>query len=275
MRKLLVLVVFLLTSIPVSAVMINEPSFKFKATPWLKDLKIAENGTFAVCCNDEYLYLFNSSKILWKKELRTVCVDIRGKYIALADIKGNVYLYNNNGKLIWKRKIEPDISSIAVSSNGRVIVGGDKKIQYFDENGKMLWEYKTVSYVAKVAICDNGNVAVAEDMLGNLYFFVKCNKDVCGSFFCQKDWTWEYRNQWYIGKFTRLNLAYPFIVKISDDGNHILVNGGEMRVVYIFNKFGYLTMKIMVDGLPISVATTSNMDTIAIGCDNVLFPTLS
>ncbi|GEM_PF-2979932 len=267
MRKLLTFAILLLALIPVNALMINEPSFKFKVNHWIKDLKISENGTFAVCCDGSYLYVFNSSKILWKKEIRAICIDICGKYIAVGDTNGNVYLYEDNSKLVWKGKVDSKVSSVAVSSNGCVVVCGDKKIHYFDE-GKKLWEYKTVGYVAKVAICNNGNVAVAEDMLGNLYLFVKCSKDVCGHFFCQKDWTWEYRNGWYIGRFTKLNSAYPFIIKISDDGNYILVNGGEMRAIYIFNKFGYLIMKEIADGLPISVATTSNIDTIAVGCDN-------
>ncbi len=265
MRKPLMFAIILLAIVPVNAVMINEPSFKFKANFWLKDLKISENGTFAVCCDMNNLYVFNSSEILWKKDIKAVCADIHGKYIVAGDNKGNVYLYDN-GKLVWKRNIGSAVSSVAVSSNGNVVACGDEKIEYFDENGNRLWEYKADSYVAKVAVCDNGNTVVAEDMLGNLYFFVKCSKDAYS--FCQKDWVWIYKNGWYIGRFTRLNLAYPFIIRISSDGNYIVVNGGELRTIYVFNRFGYLLMKKVIEGIPISVATTSNMDTIAVGCDN-------
>jgi len=268
MRKQLLLMILLLAVIPVNAVMINEPSFKFRTNPWLNYLKISENGTFAVCCDISHLYVFNSSKILWKKKIKAVCVDIQGRYIVAGDIRGNVYLYDDNGKLIWKRNIGSEVSSVAVSSNGCVVACGDKKIHYFDEKGKELWKFKTVGYVAKVAVCDKGNIAVAEDMLGNLYFFVKCNKDICGSRFCQKDWIWIYRDGWYMGRYTKISLAYPFIIHISDDGNYIVVNDGEMRTIYVFDKFGYLLMKKITEGIPISVATTSNTDTIAVGCDN-------
>ena len=268
MRRLLLLTIIFLAVIPVNAVMINEPSFKFRTNFWLKDLKMSKNGTFAVCCDVHSLYVFNSTEILWKKDIKAVCVDINGKYLVVGDIEGNVYLFEDNGKLVWKRRIGSGVSSVAVSSNGYVIACGDKEIHYFDEKGDELWRYGTSGCVAEVAVSDNGCIAVAEDMLGNLYFFVKCNKNICGSSFCQKDWVWEYRNGWYVGRFTKLSLAYPFIVHISEDGNYIIVNGGEMRTIYVFDKFGYLLMKKIIDGIPISVATTSNTDTIAVGCDN-------
>ncbi len=263
MRLALAIVAITLLLIPANALTINEPSFKFRVSPWLRGLAISPNGTFAVCCNSKEVVSFNT-KVVWRKRIGATCLDIRGKYVAVGTGKG-VYLIGDDGKIVWRRDVGA-VTSVAVSSDGSVIVGGDKGVYYFNGKGKLVWKLETRSCVAVVGISKDGNVAAAEDMIGDLYIFVKCSKEVCGSKFCQNGWTWVYENGWYIGRRIG-NFEYPYQLSILGNG-YIVVSGGEMRTLYVFNRFGYLTSKIVLDGIPISVSASSNFDRIAVGCGN-------
>ncbi len=259
MRALLTFVILITLISPVGAVIVNEPSFKFKLDPWLMGLKISENGTFAVCCNGKKLVTFSYDKIEWKKRMRAVCLDVSGNYVAVGAGK-TVYLMNERGKILWKVNLRERVTSIAVSKNGTVAVGCVGEI-YILKDKKVLASFRTENEIGSISISECGGLVAGEDLLGNLYILLKCSKEVCGSKFCTDGWSWTYENGWYMGK-KKLEIPYPCIVKVY--GDRIAVDNGELSEVLVFDKFGYLVGDIRVEGYPISIDMSK--DLLAVGC---------
>ncbi len=255
----------ILLIVPASCVVINEPSFSFKVSPWLTDLKISENGTFAACCNGRSLVKFDVKDLIWQKNIGATCLDIKGDYLVVG-AKKTVYLYDKD-KLVWRKNLGAQILSVSVSPNGYVAVGCSKEIFVLDKNGSVLVKVDAKGDVCRIAISNCGCVVSAEDMLGRIYILLKCNKVVCGSKFYHKGWVWTYINGWYYGVHSRLEISYPYEICIS--GKNIIVSGGEFRNILTFNEFGYpIAICIIPDGLPVSLSVGDGL--MAVGCENGL-----
>ncbi len=259
MRAISIAIILIMLISPVGAMIVNEPSFRLKLEPWLKGLKISENGTFAVCCNGKELVAFNYEKVTWRKKMHAVCLDVSGNYIAVGAGK-TVYLMNERGKVLWKMNLKCTVTSVAVSKNGTVAVGCIGKI-YILKDKKVLACFNAENDIGSISISKCGGLVAGEDLLGNLYILLKCSKDVCGSKFCTDGWSWTYENGWYMGRKS-LGIPYPCVVKVY--GDRVAVDNGDMNEVLVFNKFGYLVEDVRVEGYPISVAISKDM--LAVGC---------
>ena len=263
MRKLaMITLTLILLIVPASCVVINEPSFSFKVSPWLTDLKISTNGTFAACCNGKQLVVFDVNGVKWRRGLGARCLDIEGDYLAIGAGKA-VYLYEN-GKLLWRRNLGVQVLSVSVSPNGYVAVGCSKEIVVLNKDGKVLVKVDAKGDVCRIAISDCGCMVGAEDMLGRVYMLVKCNE--CGYKFYQNGWTWTYVDGWYYGVHSELESPYPYELSVS--GRDLVVSGGEFREIITFDYLGYPIAVYRVDGLPVSLGSGNGL--VAVGCENGL-----
>ncbi len=268
MRKLLTFAILLLALIPVNALMINEPSFKFKANTWLKGVVISSKGDLVAFGNDNTLYLFDfNGNLLWKKDIKVSCLDFSGRYVAVGDGDGGIWLFDVNGSLLWKRVCNDSIEAIAVSKNGSVIVGSGHEILHFSRDGKLIWKYRTKICVCSVDISSNGDVTVAGDMQNTMYIFKQCKVCPLECKNCSDDLPWTCITGWTVRKYDKMRIVHPNTVVISSDGRYVAVCDGYYDV-YMFDNEGHLLWRNFLSGLPTSIAISSDGSYIAVGCEN-------
>ncbi|WP_319508131.1 PQQ-binding-like beta-propeller repeat protein [uncultured Methanolobus sp.] len=156
------------------------------------DVSISPEGKyFAIVVGHEVVFFSRESGELWHQELDAkikcegglsrngehvqslsncvkiesnhISVSSNGEYIAVADCMSNIYLFNKNGKLVWRVDsdqeeyakgtsgavaISPDGLFIATYQSSSYDVRGDiypklHKIQLLDNTGEIVWEHGT------------------------------------------------------------------------------------------------------------------------------------
>jgi len=164
---------------------------------------------------------------LWKFEeggKGKLSLDDEGDYIAVGDKDGNVYLYDKDGKLIWKNKIDGKVDAIYYYGDKKVAVGSGKDVYLFDGNGNIIERFSI----------DNGNITdikcyfylgdyhytnYTEIFIGTDSGYVYCYRD--------DDLEWKYKTN---GKI--INLLFP-----SYSNDYIYASSGDGRV-YALNSYG-------------------------------------
>ena len=134
-----------------------------------------------------------------------------GSYIVggSSGFNGEVYLFNSSDNTpLWEYTTDVSISSVAISSNGTVVVGIYGEIYLFSKgNNTPLWIYQTEKEINSVSISADGNlIAVGSD---KIYLFNSSSESPV--------WTYQ--------------ISSP-IVDLSSDGNYMIATSGE--VMYLF-----------------------------------------
>jgi len=81
-------------------------------------------------------------------------------YIAGATLTGNIYLFDSDGKQIWKFHLPGEhINDISVSDDGNLIATGSNEglLRVFNRNGKQLWKYQ-VGRVKGISVSADGSL---------------------------------------------------------------------------------------------------------------------
>jgi len=97
-----------------------------------------------------------------------------GRYVVAGGGDKHVYLFNKEGKVLWKYKTGDGVNSVAITPDGKYIVAGDDNtgIYLLDRKGILLWKYKTNGSVKLVVITPDGRYIVGgEDE--NIYLLNK------------------------------------------------------------------------------------------------------
>ncbi|MEA2035002.1 MAG: PQQ-binding-like beta-propeller repeat protein [Euryarchaeota archaeon] len=92
-------------------------------------------------------------------------------YIAGATLTGNIYLFDSDGKQIWKFHLPGEhINDISVSDDGNLIATGSNEglLRVFNRNGKQLWKYQTGRVKGISVSADGSLIASGGD---SLYLF--------------------------------------------------------------------------------------------------------
>ncbi|WP_456374468.1 WD40 repeat domain-containing protein [Methanocaldococcus sp.] len=107
-----------------------------------------------------------------------------GKYISVGvydhtvDKLFYIYLFDNNGKIIWTYK-ENYYCPFTMTPNGRYIVVGDKNNIYLFENNnksvRMVFSYNLGKYISSIFITPDGKYILAVDNSSNIYFLNQKN----------------------------------------------------------------------------------------------------
>ncbi|GBF36882.1 DUF5711 family protein [Methanofervidicoccus abyssi] len=240
--------------------------WKYDTGGWVDSVSITPDGNYIVAGGNG-IYLFNNNgDLLWKYEkdlvyISSVSITPDGKYIvagvgdtisggAIGHINNGIYLFNNNGNLLWRYQPEDDVTSVAITPDGKYIAigsgGFNDNIYLFNNNGDELWKYKTDEYwVNSVSITPDGNYIVAGSEDKNVYLFNR-----------------EGRLLW---KYETGNLVWS--VSITPDGNYIVAGSWDGNV-YLFNKEGRLLWKYETGGAVESVSITPDGNYIVAGSND-------
>jgi len=164
------------------------PSWDYKTEGKVNDVSITPDGqTLAVASSDNHVYLLRSGLLMWKSDLKmpviSVAVTPDSSYLVcgtgtLESDKDNtqndyrVFLFDNQGKLIWSQKIGYTVSSVSITPDGSHIAVGswDNKVHIFSNSGEHLKEFKTDGKVWSVSITPDGKNALAGSIDTYIYF---------------------------------------------------------------------------------------------------------
>lgn len=148
--------------------------------------KISRDGSLAYFSTDggpqsSVLALFskNSDKPIWKfndginESARAMRITSDGKYVAVANMKGNVYLLGKDSSSPIKRwKINASTGALDIPDDASFLaVGGtDNKVHIFDINSGQEKQTLFDEYVIDITVSGNGKYAAAGTG-GSVYFF--------------------------------------------------------------------------------------------------------
>ncbi len=259
----MMLITMLLFMLALTPMQVTAPSWSHPAYPWVNSVGISDYLTAFSTPNRAHVFDLNGKNLA---NVGGSLVSVGGNYVAIAGENRVILL--RKGKIVWRKRIE-GVDCIAVSRNGDVVVGcSDGKIYYFSREGKLIWEYKAKNAVGSVDVDDNGNFVVAEDLMDHIYFFTSCKDLPWRHSPNDGDLSWIYNTGWCVWKYNRLDLLYPCIIRVSGDGKIIAVGGGGNRMVFVFDRGGYLIAKLKTSGVPTSLSISYNGSLIAVGCDS-------
>ena len=84
----------------------------------------------------------------------------------------SVFLFDDQGKLLWSQKIGYTVSSVSITPDGSYIAAGswDNKVHIFSKSGEHLKEFKTEGKVWSVSITPAGKNVLAGSTDTYVYF---------------------------------------------------------------------------------------------------------
>ena len=259
---MMLITVFLLM-LTLTPMHVTAPAWSHRAYPWVNSVGISKDLVAFSTPGGVYVFDINGKMLA---HLTGSVVRVRGDYIVVGGGKSVVLL--EKGKTVWRKRFKVGVEDVAVSENGDVVVGcRDGTVHYFTKNGKLLWEYKAMSAIGSVDVDDDGRFVVVEDLMNHIYFFTSCKDLPWRHSPNDGDLSWIYNTGWCVWKYDRLDLLFPCIIRISGDGRIIAVGGGGNRMVFVFDRGGYLIAKLKTDGVPTSLSVSYNGSLIAVGCD--------
>jgi len=172
----------------------------------LYSCSLSKDGSFIAATGENVLYFFNREpQLLWshyfsrpsinsinhdydkKTMVYALCAD--GSFIVVGSKDtnvhwsndNNIYLFNREGKLLWRYKVRESVKTVSLSADGSFIAAGDGKTTYqsrsdkgniylFNREGELLWRYETTVPVLKVQVSPNGTFVTAY-CKDKVYFF--------------------------------------------------------------------------------------------------------
>lgn len=161
--------------------------------------------------NSKTPWRFKMGDILSGYTISSVAISSDCSYIVggASGFDGKVYLFSNSDNIpLWEYTTDVAISSVAISSDGTVVVGIYGEIYLFSKDRNTpLWFYQSETGVNSVAIsADGDHIAVGSD---KIYLFDRSSNTPV--------WTYQ---------------ASSPTVAISSDGNYMVATSGE--VMYLF-----------------------------------------
>lgn len=185
------------------------------------------------------LYCFTEKGSLqWHKDLDAsvwgLSFSIDGSTIAAGTSNKKVVVLDNQGNKLWYHEV-PGIGwyawvwATALSANGQVVVAGaaDRRLRLFNKTGQLIAQYQGRGDIFTVSVSVDGQVVAAADKVGYVYLLND-----------QGHLLWE----------TFLD-EYIWQVKLSDDGNHLLIGAGKKKHhIYSYDRGGSLVWKRFVGG---------------------------
>ncbi|MFA5267572.1 MAG: DUF5711 family protein [Methanoregula sp.] len=149
-----------------------------RSIPQISDGALSSDGTHAVVgtkgnYGNDVILLSGTGDVLWTDtipdgwKIYGVEISDNGNYIAAVKDDG-IYLFNNNGQMLWNKTPKYLTRSIAISPEGEyIVVGMQYKILYFNRSGIQLWDYTLDDYIYHLAISQNGQniVAASRDVI--------------------------------------------------------------------------------------------------------------
>jgi WD40 repeat protein len=97
-----------------------------------------------------------------KCDLKVFDTDEKASKIAIGCREGNIYVVNEDKKVLWDFKAGRGVSSLTFTPDGKYLIAGskDKKAYLFGEKGKLIWSYETNWDVNDVDISLDGKIAI-------------------------------------------------------------------------------------------------------------------
>lgn len=188
-------------------------------------------------------------ELLWKYKLGgvlNIAMSENPRYIAVGSYDGNVYIFGEEGNLLWKYLGSDGLFRVVLPSDGSVVAASvnNGDIVLMDKAGTSLWKKRLGDPTI-------GNHALAIDISSDGRFIAA--GDDTSVYFLSRDGTllWNYS----IGK-------YVPSVAISDDGSYVAVGSGN-QYVYLFNHDGTLLWKAQTPFPVYSVAISGKGESIA------------
>jgi len=178
-----------------------------------------------------------------------IAISEDGNYIAVASFDGNMYFFNKDGQLLWKKNFGNDYCPIGVdlTADGTYIVvtvqniyKGNDTVYLYNNAGTNLGSFTTRSIYCKVDITPNGKymAVIGAGQVGAyikeyVYFFNLHGGKMPTSY----QWRWPLPEIYSLSSLE---------IKITDDGSYVLVlthEGialNERYVVYLLKGKGYM-----------------------------------
>ena len=177
----------------------------------------------------------------WKYKCspNSVAITSDGKYIVAGGNypDGCIYLFNNNGKILWKYNKTDGVFYVCITPDGKYIAAGgqecrndryhkyDNYVYLFNISGDLLWKCKVDGYYVKsMSLTPDGRYIVVG--IGNyIYLFDKSGKLL-----------WRY-GAWEVRDF--------YSVAITPDGKYIVAGSCDDNI-YLFSTNGDLLWKPII-----------------------------
>ena len=153
-----------------------EPTIAWELKTSGKINSLDGSGDLILVGDDEgYVYLLNTSGLIWKVSLSTEILDVAlDEYIVACD-DSSVFLLNKSGYVLWETTKHDNYETL--DTKGNKIISGTPYTKYlyaFDEKGNLLWKKSFEEKIKKVKI---GKHIVVATSKGKIYF-LKENKVV-------------------------------------------------------------------------------------------------
>jgi WD40 repeat protein len=202
------------------------------------------------------LYCFTENGLLhWHKDLRAsiwgLSFSIDGSTIAAGTSTKKVLVLDDQGNELWQHEV-PGIGwyawvwATALSADGRIVAAGaaDSRVRLFNRTGQLFAEYQTRGDVFTVSVSVDGRVAAAADKKGYVYLL---------------------DNQGYL-LWENLLDEYIWQIKLSDDGNYLLIGAGRKKHhIYFYNRGGGLVWQRFVGGNASCLDLSAGGQLVAVG----------
>ena len=222
-------------------------------------VSISGNGEYIVSgSGDRKVFIYNTKKESTKifevpERVTGVTISADGQYIAVSNYK-DLYVLNNDGKLLQGWTTATGVTSVAISSDGNYIVSGgqDGAVALWNKNGSLIHtfvnQHNEISHnnISSVAINYSGEYIVSGSQNGAVALWSK-NGDLIHVFPGQKQFD-------------------PTSVAISSDGRYIFGAKGNSYTVHLWDQQNNFNEEVFrSDNIYISsIAVSSNGKTIAI-----------
>jgi len=223
---------------------------------------------------------------LWSYQtsVATVSISADGSFIAVGSGDNKVYLFNQNGDLLWEYQTDGGVRKVSVSADGSFVAAGsaDDKVYLFSREGELLWNYETGDDVRDVSTSADGSFVAAGSADDKVYLFSREGellwnyetgddvRDVStsadGSFVAagsaddkvylfsrEGELLWNYKTGWKVQK-----------VSISADGSFVAAGSWDEKV-YLFNREGKLLWDYKTGGDVVGVSISADGSFVAAG----------
>jgi hypothetical protein len=89
-------------------------------------------------------------------------MDSLGQYLAVADVRGNLHLFDLTGRLIWQVESPRPLHHLAFVPSGSQLVGSADYglVACFDPAGRLLWRDGLVAHIGSLAVTGDGSQVV-------------------------------------------------------------------------------------------------------------------
>ena len=151
-------------------------------------VSVSSNGSYIAAAigitkRNGYVYLLNGSgDILWKYKIGldalSVSVSSNGSYIVAGTYRGEIYLFDRSGRLLWSKRIQepiwwtPNVEGVSISSEGDYIavISGNNRTYVFDRSGKLIWSWNVGAQLSSLSMSSEGSFIALGTYDSNVYF---------------------------------------------------------------------------------------------------------